>query len=223
MKKCALCKVEKKLTEFHKNSRSKDGLHCYCKQCNSLKANLQQKTPQFKEYQKEYYKTEKGKAALKRGVSKKIAEGYYRYGKGAIPILKQGAKKRNISFSLTPESLDKWWRETPDKCYYCGVNQENYVKLKDFIVGYQGNNYEISKYKRFYKNSKHRNIKWMTIDRINNKNGYQIGNIVKCCWICNSMKSDFFSEEIMKLIAPRIIKKLRKEILIKRSGFFYEI
>lgn len=35
MKKCAKCKQLKKLTEFHNEHSTKDGLCCYCKQCES--------------------------------------------------------------------------------------------------------------------------------------------------------------------------------------------
>lgn len=35
---CSLCKVEKALDEFHKSSKSKDGLFIYCKDCNSARS-----------------------------------------------------------------------------------------------------------------------------------------------------------------------------------------
>lgn len=38
MKTCVKCKQEKPLLEFHKNSRSSDGLHSYCKDCNRAQA-----------------------------------------------------------------------------------------------------------------------------------------------------------------------------------------
>ncbi len=37
-KVCVKCKQEKPLLEFHKNSRSADGLHSYCKECNRAQA-----------------------------------------------------------------------------------------------------------------------------------------------------------------------------------------
>jgi hypothetical protein len=37
-KVCVKCKQEKSLLEFHKNSRSADGLHSYCKECNRAQA-----------------------------------------------------------------------------------------------------------------------------------------------------------------------------------------
>lgn len=33
MKKCSTCKIEQELTEFHKDSRTKDGLQARCKEC----------------------------------------------------------------------------------------------------------------------------------------------------------------------------------------------
>jgi len=37
-KVCVKCKQEKPVIEFHKNSRSTDGLHSYCKECNRAQA-----------------------------------------------------------------------------------------------------------------------------------------------------------------------------------------
>jgi len=35
---CVKCKQQKFVVEFHKNSRSADGLHSYCKECNKAQA-----------------------------------------------------------------------------------------------------------------------------------------------------------------------------------------
>ncbi len=66
--------------------------------------------------------------------------------------------------------------------------------------------------KRFYRSPKHQSIRWMTIDRIENEKGYEPENMVKACWICNSLKGDFFDGEQMKKIAPQIIARLEREI-----------
>src|SRR5207245_3761910 len=111
MKECARCGVVKQDTEFHKNSRNSDGLHSYCKLCNAEKAAL-------------HLKTEKGKVSLKNAVKRQSEKGYYRYGKGAYYILKQGAEKRNIGFQITPDQLSQWWKGNLDQCYYCGITEE---------------------------------------------------------------------------------------------------
>lgn len=196
---CASCGEVKPLTEFHRNARSKDGLHSYCKSCNKEKASA-------------HLKTEKGKASSKKAIFRAADKGYYRYGKGAIPILRQGAEKRGIEFDLTAESLENWWHSVPDICFYCGIEITEYLKIRDFILNYSGSNFEISKFKRFFRSPKHQAIRWMTIDRVINGSGYLLDNIVKCCWICNSLKNDFFDRDQMKIIGPQIGQKLRNEI-----------
>lgn len=37
IKKCSKCKLEKNIDQFHKNKNKKDGLHDYCKECNSIR------------------------------------------------------------------------------------------------------------------------------------------------------------------------------------------
>jgi hypothetical protein len=196
---CARCAVVKPDTEFHRNSSNKDGLHSYCKTCNKEKAAA-------------HLKTDKGKVANSRAITKAQNKGYYRYGKGAIPILLQGATKRGIFFNLTAELLETWWKSQPDVCLYCGISLDEYLKIRDFIIAYEGSNFEVNKFKKFYRSPKHQAIRWMTIDRIHNEEGYKVENIAKACWICNSLKSDFFDGDQMKLIAPKMIEKLKSEI-----------
>lgn len=43
MKICSTCKLEKTPEEFTKDRGSPDGLHCYCKLCSSIRANLNYK------------------------------------------------------------------------------------------------------------------------------------------------------------------------------------
>lgn len=59
MKFCKKCQCEKDETEFHKNIRSKDGLHSICKICNNAKVNewrlenLERSRENARRYQKE--------------------------------------------------------------------------------------------------------------------------------------------------------------------------
>ncbi|OHE60338.1 MAG: hypothetical protein A2Z47_12695 [Thermodesulfovibrio sp. RBG_19FT_COMBO_42_12] len=198
-KLCVRCNLEKPVSDFHQNFRNKDGFHSYCKKCNKEKAAA-------------HLKTDKGKAALSKAIGKAQDRGYYRFGKGAIPILRQGAQKRGISFDLTAESLEIWWHSQLDACFYCGSSLNEYLAIRDFLLSYEGNNFEISKFKRFFRSPKHQVIRWMTIDRKQNDQGYELKNIVKSCWICNSLKNDFFEGDQMKLISPQLISKLKHEI-----------
>lgn len=44
MKKCSKCKVEKSLREFNRSGRSKDGYHCYCRDCHKQNYEINKKT-----------------------------------------------------------------------------------------------------------------------------------------------------------------------------------
>lgn len=198
-KLCRKCNKSKLFTEFTKNNKCKDGLYAYCKDC-------------ARNNRKLYYKTANGKTILKKAFQKIVDSGYYIFGKGAISNLKQTSKKRGMPFDLTVEVLKNWWDSQPNTCYYCGKTIEEYLLLKDYIINYNSNKYGIKKFKRFYRSSKHKNFKRMTIDRLDNSVGYTISNIVKSCWICNSLKNDFFDSADIKLIAPKIILKLEVEL-----------
>ncbi len=199
-KKCALCGLIKDSSEFHNNSRNKDGLHSYCKSCNALKAHNFNST------------TEKGKRNVKAAQRKQYDSGYYKYGKGAIINMSQSAEKRGVNFDLTEDELKEWWEETPDVCHYCGSTIEDFIKLKEYIINYSNDNWFIYRFKKFFNLNVHANISEMTIDRVDNSKGYEVTNIKKACWICNSLKSDFFTGDEMIYIGKLIIKHLEEEI-----------
>jgi hypothetical protein len=198
-KQCAKCQQWKSGTDFYHNNRSKDGLTSYCKACNIQSAAEFQKTP-------------KGQFSLKKAIKKKQDAGYYRFGKGAISILRQGAAKRKIAFSLSSEELECWWLTTPDICEYCGTGLDDYIWLRDFVIGYDGFSWNILKFKRFFRSPKHAHIKWMTIDRKDNSEGYRVTNMAKACWFCNSLKNDFFDAAEMRAIVPGVISRLKAEV-----------
>ncbi|MBI1955483.1 MAG: hypothetical protein HYS38_03730 [Acidobacteria bacterium] len=199
MKRCTKCQCEKPLEDFPKNKATRDGRGSWCRSCTA-------------DYYKTYFETTRGKTALTRAIKSKQAAGYYRFGKGAIPILRQGAKTRGITFTLTAESLETWWQQIPDRCSYCGITTEEFKRLRDFVVSYDGTDYEILKFKRILKSAKHRAINWLTLDRVNNSRGYELDNLVKCCWFCNSMKGSLLEESDMKAIAQNVIRRLQGRI-----------
>jgi hypothetical protein len=195
-KLCRKCGQMKPLEGgFHKNRITVDGLQAYCKQCNAA-----------------YQRTEKGQASLKRAVKRQQDAGYHRHGKGAIAILSAGARTRGIAFDLTAGSLTAWWHDTPDTCDYCGISIEDYFTVRDAVLAYEGPDGEITKYRKFFQTKTQRAIRWMTIDRVNNSEGYTLSNMVKACWICNSLKSNFFTADDMKAICPGLMARLRARL-----------
>lgn len=76
------------------------------------------------------------------------------------------AGKKKIPFTI---SLDQFTEITSRECHYCGNLPTNYA-LDPY--GRQG---------LFVYNG---------LDRVNNKDGYEISNLVACCRICNIAKND---------------------------------
>src|ERR1035441_2414522 len=109
VKRCTKCGSEFPIEDFPRNKLTRDRRGSWCKTCASAATAVYLKTSRGKQAQKK---------ALKKALKKQQDKGYYRFGRGAIPILRQGALTRGLTFTLTPESLDNWWRGTPDICAY---------------------------------------------------------------------------------------------------------
>lgn len=203
-KRCIRCNETKPGADFHRDTRARDGLQTYCKNC-------------LRQYQKSYLSTPRGKAAYYKAIQKQREAGYFTSGKGAFLALKQGAERRGLQLGLAYEDWKAWMRTTPDECAYCGSSLTKFLELRDFIIKYEGDAHAIAKFGRFFRSSKHAKISRMTIDRVDNALGYTLDNIVKCCWICNSLKNDFLSAKHMKLIAPDVIDELTRAIQGERQ------
>ena len=254
-KSCAICGEAKVISEFHRNSQSKDGFHSYCRTCRNdmVKAYAEAqkrranpilietkfcrrcgqtklasefygnprskvevppycKTCNNELHKANYYKTEKGRRFLDKYGSQYWDKDYYKYAERAIRLFHHSAKRTGLAFELTPDTLKQWWHSQPDECFYCGIGLDEYLILKNFILSYGGDNNEIAKFKKFFRNRFYKTSKWMAIDRMHNNQGYELKNIVKSCQICNSLKSDFFDIDQMRLIAPTILSRLKSEI-----------
>ena len=77
-----------------------------------------------------------------------------------------------------------WYKSQQKKCFYCDIPE----KLLGTPFINKGNN------KRF------------TIERLDNKQVYILGNIVLACNLCNRTKNNFFTIQEMKEIAQKYIK-----------------
>ena len=78
------------------------------------------------------------------------------------------AKKRGLSFLLKYEEFSSLIQQD---CYYCGIPPQNFLNLKN---------------KQFY---------YSGLDRVNNRIGYELLNVVPCCKFCNIAKGTKTPEE----------------------------
>jgi hypothetical protein len=99
-----------------------------------------------------------------------------------VQAAKDRAVKHKIQFDLTVEYIQQMLEACNWRCYYSGVRM----------------NLETGNGKGNFNHLK------VSIDRIDSAKGYTANNIVLCCRIVNSMKSDLGVEEFLdwcKLIA----------------------
>lgn len=102
--------------------------------------------------------------------------------------IKNGAKSRKIKYDLTKEYfLDLISKD----CYYCSSKPKpwnTYYNRKKRKIITKGVTDEWAEQQWVYING---------IDRINNEKGYEIGNCVACCHICNIMKQTLTEKEFL--------------------------
>ena len=95
-----------------------------------------------------------------------------RYAHYAFRQIRQSAKTRNIDFLLSYEQVAKLIQS---KCYYCGCEKSNILKVKKFDENYI--------------------YQYNGVDRIDSEKGYVDGNVVSCCKWCNQAKSTMNQSE----------------------------
>jgi hypothetical protein len=102
--------------------------------------------------------------------------------------LKSGFNRTNKgspSLTLGIDEFVKWRRATEQKCHYCGIDEPDVRR-----VG--------------MKSQVQRDMSVMGVDRLDSSKGYEEGNLVPCCFVCNQIKGDRFSDAEMEKIGPAV-------------------
>ena len=126
--------------------------------------------------------------------------------------LRAECKKRGHVFSLTSREVIEWWKSEPDVCYYCRITVEGYLKTKKRLLGYGGPSRLASNIATLHSYGRMSKTNRLTIDRRDNEVGYVKGNLVKCCLICNLVKSGYLDEEEMLFVGPRLRRRLAQAL-----------
>lgn len=198
MKKCKICnhEFEANLENFYKNSKNKDGLHSYCKECMKKKSKKWMKDnderyrekmheravrrwerPENKEYQREWSKVQRENGYLKdwqENNKEKLAE--YRE-------VREMNKKHEISNDEWNACKEYFNHE----CAYCGIDEDKSIEL----YGQQ-----------FHK------------EHVDHDGKNDISNCVPSCKSCNSKKwkykfEDWYSQSNNIYDEGRLIKILK--------------
>jgi endogenous inhibitor of DNA gyrase (YacG/DUF329 family) len=105
---------------------------------------------------------------------------------GIYYLTRTRAKNRDIEFNITKEDFINWYDNQNKKCIYCDRTEEQ-IKSSPRM-------------------GKDRTERRLSIDRLDNNKGYEMGNIGLACKKCNMIKSSEFTYEEMLEIG-KIIKK----------------
>jgi len=175
--------------------RNKENLRKWAREYYQKRKNESCYQSKKRENAKKYYLSHKKQCDERRKKYFETHKEYYRQYRrewrwqnpnGIYSCLKLGAKRRNLLFELNKNDFVNWYIGQEKVCFYCHRNIEKIDEKNDF----------------FAKRSKR-----LTIDRLDNLKGYTIGNIVLCCYRCNSIKGDFFSKNEMIKIGKIIQEK----------------
>ena len=207
LKRCTKCDQHKQPTEFRHHRSTKDGLQFWCMSCQSKSQRKYLSTTQGRQQQrlaqKTYRKTSGGRETQRKSQSK-----FNKTPRGKILRLKARSKSRGLSVTISAGDFERWWKESPHVCGYCGCTTEEYRHTARCLRGYEGE-------KRLLRLLRGKLLKLgtaayfdLTIDRADNELGYDFGNLVKACWICNSVKGHFLTSHEMKMVGPRIRKEI---------------
>ena len=113
---------------------------------------------------------------------------------------------------MKKELLDKLYERDGPKCHYCGIQEEDFLKLWGEFYGlqYRGRRLEIERTKTVV-------IKGNNIKKIDLK--YTLKNCVLACALCNMAKSDMFTYDEFKRVGKGIEEIWRKR---KKSGLEFK-
>ena len=178
---CSGCGKEKLPNEFYRKERGKHGRRARCIACQKIRRaryHAENREGENAKNQEYRLKNIALDRARKRAYNRSPAGIYHR-------LVYRCKKRSRHKVYIGKGEFVEWYNQTPKICTYCGLPQEKLPQLND----------------RWNKNTAR-----LTIDRIDSKCEYELGNICLSCMRCNSIKNDFFTHAEMLVIGD-IIKR----------------
>jgi hypothetical protein len=127
MKKiCSKCKIEKDVTEFHRNKQGKNGFYSYCKSCLNLKNAAPERQAYMKVYNKEYNSRPEVKAAKRIYIERnKVKTKNYNKIRNNTDEAKLKARKGHYlkKYNFTIEQFDILLAYQDNKCAICKTDK----------------------------------------------------------------------------------------------------
>lgn len=214
IKVCSRCKQELPFEMFSSDSTTKTGLSAFCKECQKEQRSrrkdkidkwFEENQEHVKEYRHEYSKTHSAEKKAYNDANKEYFKQKRKEYEQANPE-KMLKKRQKYRHSLSHRykkyergakergliftlSLEEFDNITKQPCFYCGDLPEDQF----------GN-------------------KFTGVDRIDSNEGYELDNVIPCCFVCNRMKSDYDLLE-WTVHLQKIFKTLKEGGLIPEEIF----
>lgn len=172
---CNMCKMNKQTSEFQYKNKMTGKLQPYCRKCAGIKV----------------------KACVTLHSRSNAEYRFSRCPASGLSLLKRACHKQNQQLILTANELKNWWDNAPDVCYHCSMTLLELNEISTFLKQYQGFDDEILSVKKIHQ-QKSAITNDFAIDRLNPNAPYAIGNMVKSCAYCNTIKSCILTNDETK-------------------------
>lgn len=110
--------------------------------------------------------------------------------------IKGASVARKMPIKVSKKDFLLWYEKVEKKCHYCNLPE---------------------KYCEITANAINRNVRRLTIDRIDNNKAYSINNILIACYWCNQIKGRILSKKEMEIVGKLVIKSKWKEYVKKNK------
>lgn len=207
LKRCSKCGLEIDRSQFRRNFSTKDGLQFWCKTCHTNAQRLYKKTPEGRRHQRmaqeNYLKTPRGKESQRKSQNK-----FNKTARGKLIRIKVRARARGLSATISADDFEKWWKDSPHICGYCGCTTNEYRQTVKNLRQYSGKRRTLRLLRTKLLKLEATSDYDLTVDRADNELGYEFGNLTKACWICNVVKGHLLTSAEMRITGRRIRKEI---------------
>jgi len=193
---CPDCQQMKSLDSFYNNKRKPDGKDWRCKDCH--------KRARRESYQRNRLNNILSARIWQAKNPERVREikrrHYRRHPEVEIYSRLKYKQRYNGGELMSRQEFYDWYRKQPQVCHYCDIPRD-YVWINNTQRGLM-----------------HLRLDSFSIDRKDNGRGYTLDNVVLACFLCNALKSHYFSEDEMRDIAQRYIKPKWEVVASNKEG-----
>lgn len=146
MKKCPMCKIEKSYSDYHKASKTKDGVQGHCKECKKILSKKYEKNrdkEKRKEYGKKQWEKRKNNAEYlkkhkqwvednKEYIKKKSKD--YRESKGVLLVYLRSNQKAKNNGYFGKITMKEWESVLKQTNYMCIACEEELANTVDHVI-----------------------------------------------------------------------------------------